>query len=477
MYFQVLSHAGLRVVTNRCELVCDPWLVGSTYWRSWWNYPPVPRELVESVRPDFIYLTHLHWDHFQSVSLRRFAPDTPVLVPYDRYGRITRDLAKIGMTNVRELRHGERIVLAPGFALTSYHFSPLVTDSAPIIEADGVTLFNANDAKFAGAPLRQILKRHPRVDFCLRSHSSANPRSCYHTIDSDDPDLIEDDNERYIEAFALFMAAVKPRYAIPFASNNCLLNDDVFHLNSLVQTPSMVADYFERFARDRGLETRLQVMIPGDSWDSDRGFTIQDNDWFVDRPAKLEAYRQRIAPTLDRQAKKEARTSVSLRTVERYFSKLARSLPSILTISLKGKEVLLVSKAGPMRAGFAVDLHGGKVRKVEPRDFGDFEMRIEFPSVVLRQALAMNMFHHAGISKRVHYFATAAAMPKLKRFVAILDMAEAELFPLRSNISARSIRALLPRWREALLYSRAAVDLLRGQRMPDLEIKYLAEMA
>src|SRR5690349_456653 len=253
MYFQTLSHAGLRVVASGKELVCDPWLVGSTYWRSWWNYPPVPKALVESLRPDFIYLTHIHWDHFQSASLRHFDPHTPVLVPYDRYERITRDLRKIGMRNVRELRHGERFELAPGFAVRSFHFAPFVTDSAIAIEAEGVTLLNANDAKFAGAPLDQILRLYPRIDFCLRSHSSANPRACYHYLDS--PDAEPDDNEHYVRAFALFMARVKPRYAIPFASNSCLLHDEVYRFNQLTQTPNAVADYFRHFAEERGLNT------------------------------------------------------------------------------------------------------------------------------------------------------------------------------------------------------------------------------
>src|SRR4051794_18696259 len=273
MYFQTLSHAGLRVVASGKELVCDPWLVGSTYWRSWWNYPPVPAELVDSLAPDFIYLTHLHWDHFQSVSLKRFDRDTPVLVPYDRYERITRDLRKVGMRNVREIRHGERVELAPGFAVRSFHFAPFVTDSALAIEAEGVVLLNANDAKFAGAPLNQILKLYPRVDFCFRSHSSANPRACYHYLDSSDEHA--DDNEHYVRAFALFMARVKPRYAIPFASNSCLLHDEVFALNQFAQTPTLVAEYFERFARERGLDTRLQFMIPGDKWDSEKGFELQ----------------------------------------------------------------------------------------------------------------------------------------------------------------------------------------------------------
>jgi UDP-MurNAc hydroxylase len=472
MYFQTLSHAGLRVSAAGKELVCDPWLVGSTYWRSWWNYPPVPKELVESLKPDFIYLTHLHWDHFQSVSLKRFDPETPVLIPYDRYERFTRDLRKIGMRNVRELRHGERFELAPGFAIRSFHFAPFVTDSAVAIEAEGVTMLNANDAKFAGAPLDQILRLYPKIDFCLRSHSSANARACYHYLDS--PDEQPDDNEHYVRAFALFMARVKPRFAIPFASNSCLLHDEVYRFNHLTQTPHAVAEYFERFAEERGLKTRLQVMIPGDKWDSERGFMIQDHDWFEDREGKLASYRERVAPALDRQAQFEARVQVSPKLVQEFFAELAHAVPASLTRKLKGREVLLVARSEKGTAGFAVDLAGGgKVREVAATEFDRFAMRIEFPAVILRQALAMNMFEHAGISKRVHYYATREAMPALRRFDTILKMAEADMFPLRRHLNRRTIQALLPRWREGLLYIRVLADLARGADLPSLEEKYL----
>jgi UDP-MurNAc hydroxylase len=212
--FRTLSHAGLQVQAGGKELLCDPWLIGSCYWRSWWNYPPVPRSLVDSLSPDFIYLTHLHWDHFQGPSLRLFPRDTQMLIPYDRYDRMVRDLAEIGMRNVREVRHGERIELAPGLAIRSYHFSPFVTDSAVVIEAGDVVLVNANDAKLAGAPLRQLLSDYPSVDFCLRSHSSANPRACFHV--TDEPEVEVDDNEHYLRAFSLFIERVKPKFAIPF---------------------------------------------------------------------------------------------------------------------------------------------------------------------------------------------------------------------------------------------------------------------
>ena len=64
MEFKILSHAGLAVSAAGKTVVCDPWLVGSTYWRSWWNYPPPSPELLASLKPDCIYITHIHWDHF-----------------------------------------------------------------------------------------------------------------------------------------------------------------------------------------------------------------------------------------------------------------------------------------------------------------------------------------------------------------------------------------------------------------------------
>lgn len=477
MYFQVLSHAGLRVVAGGKELICDPWLVGSTYWRSWWNYPPVPQSLVDELCPDYIYLTHLHWDHFQKASLKRFHPDTPVLVPYDRYDRMVRDLATIGMKNVRELKHGEHAELAPGFCVQSFHFSPFVTDSALVIKADDVVLLNANDAKFAGGPLRQILKAYPNVDFCFRSHSSANPRACYHSLDGGDSE-VEDDNEHYLRAFALFIAAVKPRYAIPFASNSCLLHDDVYAMNQLIQTPHAVRDFFEQFAAEHGLDNKLQIMVPGDKWDSDEGFALGKEDWFTNRETKLEAYRQRVSPALRRQAELESKVNLQLGTVARFFAKAARDVPFVLTAKLRGREILLVAKSGDQQRGFAVNLaDGGRVREIAPEQFDQFDARIHFPAIILRQALKMNMFEHASISKRVNFYATSDAMPALKRFVRILELIEAEVFPFRRHFNRRAIKAVLPRWREGILYSRAGIDLLRGRALPDLEEQYLKELS
>ena len=100
-------------------------------------------------------------------------------------------------------------------------------------------------------------------------------------------------------------------------------------------------------------------MIPGDKWDSEQGFMLQDHDWFEDREAKLASYRERVSPALEQQAQFEARVQVSPKLAQDYFAELARDVPASLTRKLKGREVLLVSRSEKGTAGFAVDLAGG----------------------------------------------------------------------------------------------------------------------
>lgn len=49
MPFKILSHASLLINSDANELLVDPWLIGSCYWRSWWNYPPVKKEIIEDL--------------------------------------------------------------------------------------------------------------------------------------------------------------------------------------------------------------------------------------------------------------------------------------------------------------------------------------------------------------------------------------------------------------------------------------------
>ena len=471
MRMQVIGHASLRVNAGGKELLCDPWVLGSCYWRSWWNYPPVSKELRESLAPDFVYLTHLHWDHYHGASLRLFPRTTRFYVPYFRYDRMVRDLRSLGFANVTEMTHGSRIELAPGLAIRSYQLGPIFADSALVIEAEDQIILNANDAKFAGLPLRQVLSDYPNIDFCLRSHSSANARRCMHI--TDEPDATLDDDSHYISSFSLFMKRVRPAFAIPFASNTCFLHREVVAMNAYSQTPSMVKTFFDGFAARERLATELQVMISGDEWTSEKGFALAQNDWFEARERHLRDYATDVQPILEKYYAREDTVRVPLALIDRFFRNLWKAAPWLLKRPFAGESLLLVSMNSKHRDYFAVDLQSGVVTAVAPETAGDYAVRAEFPAIILAQALRMNMFSQAWISKRVHYYSPRAKLRVLQRFLRILELSEAELLPLRNVFSVRTLRALLPRWREPFLYAHAAFYLLRRKSLLEIEERLL----
>ena len=457
MKFQILSHAGLAITSHEVCLICDPWLVGSTYWRSWWNYPPVSQDLIDSLTPNFIYLSHVHWDHFQGVSLRKFSQSTPIVIPREPYGRMRRDLHSMGFANVIELRHGESRSLSDDFTITSYHFD-VCLDSSLIIEAEGYTLFNSNDAKVMGAPLRQILTRHPRIDFVFRSHSSANPRVCFELLD--DPSAVVDEQARYARDFALFVCAVRAQYAIPFASNHCYLHKDTFHFNDFVTTPRMVEDYFKTH---HITAPQIRIMVSGDSWNDTEGFVVAKQDYFENRQKHLEAYARRKKATLEALYTSEARAVISKPVLDRYFAGVFKAMPYLWRRLYRNNIVLYVLTAGNNAYCFEVDFYRREVREISHYDDQSHPIQIHTAVAVMRHCIASGLFSHLPISKRVRYRVTSEKKYLLTLLDFFFAFYEYEILPLRGILHRRCFTSWLLRWRELLLYAQIGKDIMLGR--------------
>ncbi len=470
MFFQVLSHASLLVRSNKKTLLTDPWLIGSCYWRSWWNYPPVKQELLDNLLPDAIYLTHVHWDHFHGPSLRRFPKQTPIVIPLERSTRVARDLKSMGFANVVEIPHGDSLNINEDFTITSYQFSPW-GDSALVIEAEGISLLNANDAKFMGAPLTQILKRHKKqFDFAFRSHSSANDRICFYYTDRAKPK--EEDPVLYARSFFTFMERVNPRYAVPFASNHCYLHKDVFHLNSIVETPIRVQDYVT--AAGGFSQAELKVMVSEDSWDSEKGFDIKDGTWFTERERHIQEYLSANRHKLEATYAQEERARVKFEQIETYFRRFFEMVPRPLKRSFRCKPIIFCAKYGDNADYFKIDIYNDEISQVTREELSAESLVFETTALVMKKAIALNMFSHIGISKRVVYRSQYKDAKHIAKFNALLAAYEYEVLPLNRLFSFRTVKVYLRRWRELVLYAQVALGMLRGKSVHQLEAEQLA---
>lgn len=470
--FTILSHAGLLLEHAGKQILIDPWLVGSCYWRSWWNYPPVSPQLVESLQPDYIFLTHLHWDHFHGPSLRKFSRSTPVVIPKDHFTRMLDDLRAMKFENVIELPHGGHFSIAPDFRVSSYHFLP-TTDSALVIEAGQYVVLDANDCKLMGLPLKQLKKRHPRIDFLLRSHSSANDRLCYEFTDT--VNVYADDPTRYSELFAAFTNSIKPRYAIPFASNHCHLHADTFHYNLHIQTPDTVARDFAALVKQDGAPvTEVVTMISGDSWDEQRGFTLQAHDYFSERPHHLAEYRLQVQDKLRETQAKEDKAQISLPVVAEYFAKFTRAIPWPVRLMFRQTPLLFVLKSGAGQRYFRYELPRGKVEELAEDPAGQRMLRFFSSAALFQHAMRSRMFAHMSISKRVIYRVQRQDLRRMQLFNLLLKLYEYELIPLHRLFRWRLVEAYARRWREVILYLQIGIDVwLRRLDPLAVEHKYL----
>ena len=417
------------------------------------------RNWVASLHPDYIYLTHLHWDHFQSASLKLFPFSTPILVPKGHYRRMKTDLNGIGFQNVTELNHGESVELGQDFKLTSYSFD-LCCDSAVVIEGSGATLLNLNDCKIMGWPLRHLLSRHDRPDFAFCSHSSANSRACFEV--TDEPNVAVDDLETYLDRFYQFVTSCRARYAVPFASNQCYLHKDTFGFNGDNRTPMMVKEYWERYEIS---EPELKVMVSGDSWSTENGFEIGEKDWFSDRERLLREYQIENERKLEDFYAKEEKASVTMRQMQRFFKPFIRAIPYPLRRWYKGHPIVYVFTAGDNKFVYHVDIYRNEIRTLDPNEYDQYPLQIHVSAYVMRHAMAMNMVADIGIGKRIKFRVTGNERRYAERLISLMGLYHYELIPLRRNFRPRSLKTWLQRWREVLLFSQLLFQKLRGKEL------------
>jgi UDP-MurNAc hydroxylase len=444
MKLQIISHACMRIEHAGVVLLTDPWLRGSCYWRSWWNFPEPDEDLVQTLEPNYVYLSHLHWDHFHGASLKHFSKSTQFLIPFTSSSRFRKDLEYLGFKKILELAHGRPIQLAPDLKVTSFQFGFSV-DSALVVEGGGTTLLDVNDCKFFGLPLRQIQSRFSKIDFVLRSHSSAS--ALPYCIDGYQARFANwRSQEDYISEFAKFSLHLGCRYAVPFASNHCFLHRDTIQFNETSTSPDQVEKKFQAEANACGSPTTCVVMPPGSSWSDREGFQITPFD-YSKKAAYVERLSEKHRQKLLDQYRLEESTVADFGAFRAYFAKFTAVLPALLPRQRLKIGFRIKDAAGTHF--WLVDCGERKVLQDVPENLAN--VIIETPALVLNQCTQRNMFSVWTASKRLRIFLPRQDFLSVAQtFFGLLDLYELDCLPLWKNFTLTAIRSRWRRWRELL---------------------------
>ena len=85
------------------KVLCDPWITfGNNSDSIYYNFPenPFSRKDIEKLKPDYIYISHSHPDHYDPKTLNCFSKKTPIIIAKFKYDFLRRNLQAIGFENI-----------------------------------------------------------------------------------------------------------------------------------------------------------------------------------------------------------------------------------------------------------------------------------------------------------------------------------------------------------------------------------------
>ncbi len=307
-----LGQAGLFIETRAGSILCDPWF-SPAYFGSWFPFPA--NDGIDPVligNPTYLYISHLHHDHFDPAWLSQYVnKDATVLLPDYLIDDLRHELHALGFRRFVETADAEPIELDGGLkvmieALTAPTDGP-IGDSALVVDDGQTRLLNMNDSR---PPDPDKLLAMGPIDLLFLQFSGAIwypmvyefPERAKITLAHKKRVVQLARAQRYIEI-------IDPAFVVPSAGPPCFLDDDLFEYNDLRRDPSNIfpdQEVFLDYLAGNGIRGG-KLMLPGSVGELTPGsFEVNHpldpagiRAIFDDREAYLRAYQARVRPLLD----------------------------------------------------------------------------------------------------------------------------------------------------------------------------------
>jgi UDP-MurNAc hydroxylase len=302
-----LGHAGLKVETGRSTVLVDPWMSPyGAFQASWFQYPDNQHLLDPSLlEPEAVIVSHEHLDHLDAWFLSQMPGSVPVVIHQYPSPVLRAKLAKCGPRPIVEVGPWEWVQLAGGArVLFVPEDSPMNHDSAVVVVGDDGVLVDVNDARLSPAQLRAVRSEvggHVDVLTLQAAGASWHPM-CYQLPEDTKVALSSQKRTAKLSYARRVIKAVEPVVALPFAGPPCFLDSALFVHNEEMEAgvfpdQQQVVDWLAR----RGV-TGLEVLLPGDTWDTHAATLDAEPIWsgfsFADRRTYLRDYAERRRPAL-----------------------------------------------------------------------------------------------------------------------------------------------------------------------------------
>jgi UDP-MurNAc hydroxylase len=271
-----VGHAGFRIDTKAGSILCDPW-VNPAYFASWFPFPDNSGLDWDALGDcDYLYVSHLHSDHFDPKNLRDHVnKDAVVLLPDFPVPDLQRALEKLGFhrffSTTDSVKHtvtgpkGDLDVMI--IALRAPADGP-IGDSGLVVDDGETVAFNMNDAR--PVDLDVVHADFGQVDVHMLQYSGA----IWYPMVYDMPARAKEafgtqKRQRQMDRCRQYIGQVGATWVVPSAGPPCFLDPELRDLNDDHGDPANIfpdqmvfLDQMRMHGHDGGL-----LLIPGSTAD------------------------------------------------------------------------------------------------------------------------------------------------------------------------------------------------------------------
>ncbi|WP_063059369.1 MBL fold metallo-hydrolase [Nocardia sienata] len=320
MQITSVGHAGFHIRTAAGSILCDPW-VNPAYFGSWFPFPDNTQlDWDELGNCDFLYVSHLHRDHFDAAHLAEYVnKDATVLLPDYPVPDLRRELEKLGFHKFFEtedsVKHKINGSMGIGggdpaaeldimiVALRAPADGP-IGDSGLIVSDGETTCFNMNDAR--PVDMDVLHEAFGTIDIHLLQYSGAIWYPMVYDIPArTKSNFGKQKRQRGMDRARSYIEQVGATWVVPSAGPPVFLDDELRYLNddhgdegNIFPDQMVFLEQMREHGHDRGV-----LMVPGSVVEVHGAELELDHPYdpetiWHDKAAYIEKMAQRLAPVL-----------------------------------------------------------------------------------------------------------------------------------------------------------------------------------
>lgn len=368
------------------KILSDPWLTEGANFGTWFHThlledAGITPETFPGKDADYLFLSHEHQDHMDPATLKTLRRDLPVLICRFPTPRFRRYVASMGFTDIRELESGRPLDLGDSLRVTLYGSAEYTNDSAMLVEAEGVRVFNETDCKLGYDDLRRIGERGVDLGFYMFSGANWYPIK-YDYPEPDMSRLVARRRQTLLKSLVQRVKVTRGKVAVPAAGPCTVLDPSLLSLNTPEHGIFIDPDLAVRSMASAGLPQGL-YMAATDVWDSEKGYERHAPAAFHgDRLAYIRDASARMAPRIAARlaAEEPAGADLPQRLVD-YFQSRVAALSTDMRRRIGAR--LSIETTGPRSGAWTVDFHAADSSYVSEGTAANWSYRLRVPDRLL----------------------------------------------------------------------------------------------